>query len=80
MPNLKKHQKEEGCKPRGRPKPKHSFDVGRLRRAGKLEGLSDKHVERGIGVAAVFSNAQEMRRFVTEVFEKNFKRRRVDEF
>ncbi len=79
MVALKKHQKEKGCRPKKRPKPKSEFSINRLQRAGKLDGVSDLHVERGVAVSQVFSDPQRMRGYVRELVKSRY-RRRVEDY
>lgn len=78
MDGIKKHQREKGCRPRPRPKPKGTFSTAGLKRAGKLDGLSDKHVDRGIAVGTIFDDPSEMRRVVGELFDKGTRRRKFE--
>lgn len=78
MNDIKKHQQEKGCRPKPRPKPPGRFSTSRLKRTGKLDGLSDKHVERGIALGTIFNDPTEMRRVVHELFDRGPKRRKFE--
>lgn len=78
MHDIKKHQAESGCRPKRRPKPAGTFSTAKLKREGKLSGLSDKHVERGIAIGTIFDDPTEMRRVVSELFDRGTKRRKFD--